>query len=341
MRTKTYLILFALLLHSVSGCRKSGDSVSPPPIDHVAKKPPRLFAFRDSAAEMGLSARYTNGEEDGSATMLETLGGGVALLDYDGDGALDLICTQGGSIVAQEISGAPTHLYRQSSSRSFVRVDEIAGLDSLGKYTHGAFAADYNNDGFVDVLITSFGGASLFANQGDGTFVDATEEAGIPRSGWTTGAAWGDINRDGSLDLYVARYLDWSFENHPHCPGPYPGQREVCPPARFTGLDDDLLISNGNGSFRSGQDGLQLQPGGKGLAVLAADLDNDRDLDIYVGNDGVANFLYRNDAGESLHEIAHGAGAALSDEGHPDGSMGVAPQRHRQGRPAGYSGVQF
>ncbi|HVW01507.1 MAG TPA: CRTAC1 family protein, partial [Planctomycetaceae bacterium] len=171
--------------------------------------------------------------------------------------------------------------------------------------------------------VTGYGGLRLFANMGDGTFQEGAAGAGLVDAAWSTGAAWGDVNGDGALDLFVVHYLDWSFDNNPECPDPVGHVRDVCPPAYFGGLVDALWLSNGDGTFRDASVDSGITERGKGLAVLMADLDLDNDLDVYVANDTTANILYRNLGDGRFEEVGLASGAALSDTGKPDGSMGV------------------
>ncbi len=267
---------------------------------------------------------YRNGEEAGEATMLESLGGGLALFDYDRDGDLDLFCPGGGKFTAdKQVAGRPSALLRHKSPWKFHDVSRQALPVLPDRYTHGVAVADYDNDGFPDVLLTGYSGATLLKNQGDGRFTEVTSSARLIDLQWSSSAAWADLNGDGALDVYLAHYVDWSFENHPYCSGPFDGQREVCPPAKFASLADSLFTSRGDGTFQdvSGPSGLRQD--GKGLGVLAGDLDLDGDTDLYVTNDGFANFLYENDGAGKLTEIGAISGTALSDTGHRDGSMGV------------------
>lgn len=280
--------------------------------------------FRDVTAESGVDFTYRNGEEAGHAAILESLGGGCAVLDYDRDGLDDLCFAGGGHYPAErEIAGYPSGLFRNRGAWSFVPVTAAAHAGTAKYYSHGILSADYDSDGFPDWVVTGYGGLQLLHNQGDGTFVERSIAAGLTDPLWSSSAAWGDVNGDGALDLYVAHYVNWSFDNHPLCEGPQPGQREVCPPRAFTGLPDTLYFSNGDGTFRDVSESNGLRRDGKGLGVVLVDLDADGDLDIYVTNDTVGNHLYRNDGTGMLEDVSLISGSSLSDRGLPDGSMGV------------------
>ena len=256
--------------------------------------------------------------------MLETLGGGVGIFDYDRDGFVDVLFSGGGYVTNQkQVGGHPPALYRNLDGVSFQPVAQHAAIASAAFYSHGVAAADFDNDGFTDVLLTGFGGIHLYHNEGDGTFSLVTPEAAISLPSWSNSAAWGDINGDGSLDLFVAQYLDWSFENDPVCLDPAQGRRDICNPKDFGPLPDFLLISNGDGTFRDATQEYGIRADGKGLGVLMADVDLDGDTDIYVANDTTANFLYRNDDHAGLKEVGLTSGSGMDRLGGPDGSMGT------------------
>ena len=182
---------------------------------------------------------------------------------------------------------------------------------------------DYDNDGDPDLLVTSYQGTTLYRNEAGHRFVDVTREAGLIEPGWATSAAWADLDRDGRLDLYVTRYVDWSPRNNPPCRYRYSGEVDICAPSVFAGLTDALYHNEGGGRFREVGRSAGLQQGGKGLGVVACDLDGDRDVDLYVANDTTPNFLYRNRGDGTFDEVGFSAGVAMSAEGIAMGSMGV------------------
>lgn len=324
----------------VAGCNGSPSSSSTPtpgeaspPVTKALPSPPsksaepatdRKVDFVERTQGSGFEWMYRNGQEAGNCAILESLGGGVACVDYDRDGRDDVCITGGGDFpAASQIAGRRCGLFQNLGDWKFRSTAEAAHFDAGRFYNHGVEAGDFDGDGFSDLLVTGYGGLQLFQNLGDGTFIEMTSSAGLDDSLWSSSAAWGDVNGDGSLDLYVVHYVDWSFENHPFCAGPMEGQRDVCPPRSFTGLPNTLYVSNGDGSFRV--DAAKTPPwtDGKGLGVMLADLDLDRDLDIYVTNDTVANSLYANDGQGNFTDASLISGASLSDRGRPDGSMGV------------------
>ena len=290
--------------------------------------PNTVASFRDRAARSGVSFTYHNGQEAGYFSIVESLGGGVGLLDWDRDGDLDLFLPAGGRFGKDEtIGGRPAGLFLNRGDWSFLDSSVQAGTaGETARYSHGAAVGDFDSDGFPDVLVTGFGGVVLWRNLGDGTFENVTEVSGLTDTLWSSSAAWGDLDGDGHLDLYVAHYVNWSFKNNPYCPSKETGKQDICPPRQFRPLPDTLFLSNGDGSFRdaSEKSGLvQKGASGKGLGVMMCDIDSDGDLDVYVCNDTVPNFLYRNDGRGQLQEVAMQSGAAVSETGVPEGSMGV------------------
>jgi enediyne biosynthesis protein E4 len=327
---------------------------SPPSTASPLPDSPSLF--RDVTSDSGIDMTYRNGQEAGHYAILESLGGGVALIDYDGDGLLDVFITGGGYYDGpdkKQIKGHPSKLYRNLGNWKFKDVTKEVGLDKPVFYTHGAAVADYDRDGWPDLLVTGWGRTALYHNEPDGKggrhFVDVTYEAGLMDSGWTTSAAWADLDGDGYPDLYVCQYVDWSMDNNPVCNG-YTSKvpRDVCPPKTFKGRPHKVYRNNGNGTFTDVSRQAKLHPWagdpangaepGKGLGVVIVDVDGDGKPDIYVANDTVDNFLYlnRSTPGKILFdEIGLGAGVARDDRGVPDGSMGAdAGDPFGDGQPA-------
>ncbi len=319
------LILLSMVI--VLGCRGSDSNDQPSSStdskfesDNLAEQ---SFRFRGSVDLEQLRIIYDNGEEAERFAIVESLGGGVGVFDYDRDGLLDLIFPGGGKFSNNTLEGLPTRILRQSAPEKFTDVSHEAGTDVVRHYTHGIANGDYNNDGFTDVLITGYGGLQLLSNNGDGSFSDVTDEVGLDDLSWSASAAWGDFNNDGFLDIYVTHYVNWSFENNPICFN-QDGHRDVCAPPDFSGLDDVIYLNSGEGSFTAKRESLGLSPGGKGLGVLLADWDEDGDLDIYVANDTVPNFFYSNAGNATFTEQALISGLAIDDMANSNGSMGLA-----------------
>jgi hypothetical protein len=297
--------------------------------------------FREVAEEAGVRWTYTNGEEAKHLAILESLGGGIGLLDYDGDGLLDVFIPGGGSFAGpdrKQIIGHPCKLYQNLGEWKFRDVTAEAGLAGPWFYTHGCAVGDYDRDGWPDLLVTGWGRLALFHNEPvdphdtarGRRFVDVTEKAGLPSGSWSTSAGWADFDGDGHPDLYVCHYVDWSFANHPtDCT--YDGKTpDVCAPKVFSGLPDKLFRNNGDGTFTDVSSEAGLLRGGrdssKGLGVVLVDLTGDGKPDIYVANDTTGNFLYINHCRKGhfhFEELGLFSGVARDGRGSPTGSMGV------------------
>ena len=303
------------------------------PLPTPAANPPRnlpesaTIKFTDVTASIGMKFTYKNDSQKLRRSILESVGGGQGMVDFDRDGLLDLFHVGGGFYTGRdgkELGGYPSVLYRNRGDWKFENISVAAGGFEGNRYKHGCSAADYDNDGFQDLLVCGYGGVQFWRNMGDGSFQEGHAPAGLLDALWSVNGAWGDFNRDGFLDVYVAHYVNWSFENDPPCAAVYDAtKRESCPPGLFKGLPDTLYLSNGDGSFRdySKEAGLRLD--GKGLAAITCDLDMDGDQDIYVCNDTVENFLYLNDGTGKFVEDAGIRGCATDHKGNANGSMGV------------------
>jgi RNA polymerase sigma factor (sigma-70 family) len=299
--------------------------------------------YGDMTARSGVTFTYRNGQEAGHYAILESLGGGVALFDYDGDGLLDIFLTGGGYFAGKdkkEIKGHPCKLYKNLGNWKFRDVTKEVGLDRIAFYSHGCAVADYDRDGWPDLLVTGYGGLALFHNEPDGKggrrFRDVTKKAGLARDQfWGTSAAWADLDGDGYPDLYVCQYVDWSFKNNPKCfSGQGDAKRDICPPKKFDARPHALYRNNGNGTFTdvSVSAGLRVprrgkeKNYGKGLGVVIVDVNGDGKPDLFVANDTTGNFLYLNRSKPGqirLQEEGVAAGVAFDGAGVPNGSKGV------------------
>jgi len=269
------------LCATIAGCRgrpSSPEAATRLPTSAVvgtASTVTTLIRFSDGTESSGVRFEYRNDSDAGHYAILESLGGGAALFDFDGDGALDIFLPGGGVFRGQsEIVGRSGTLFRNLGNRTFEDVTAAANARSAPYYSHGAACGDFNSDGFPDLLVTGYGGLVLFCNLGDGTFAEIAHQAGLMDELWSSSAAWGDLNGDGVLDLYVAHYVNWSFSNHPFCDSGDRDQRDVCPPRRFEALPHILYFGNGDGTFRDGsrEAGIETEGAtGKGLGVLLAD----------------------------------------------------------------------
>ncbi len=261
------------------------------------------------------------------------MGSGVALFDYDGDGYLDILFVNGARLEDPMPAGKMpdksdprfwNRLYRNNGDLTFTDVTESAGLAG-DHYGMGVAVGDYNNDGYPDLYITSYGKNTLYHNNGDGTFTDVTEKAGVGASGWSTGACFVDYDRDGRLDLLVTRYMEWDFASNPFCGEKGPkGYRGYCPPDKFKATTYLLYRNNGDGTFTdvTKKSGLGSAVG-KGLGVAIIDFDRDGWPDIVVANDTVAQQLFRNSRDGTFTETALLAGLAYDENGRAYAGMGV------------------
>lgn len=366
--TKFASALLSLVLATISCLGTGGCIDSPPPVGSpspadgeamarmmrkgaVEPVGPPMHAtlrFTDLTAACGVDFSYLNGERAKASALPETLGGGVALVDWDGDGWLDIAFARGLSDSASDRHRAttddnrstgtnnrspanensetvdhnrasgPLAVFRNRGEMGFERAESaMFGIAATARVRHGVFAADYDGDGFPDYLVTGWGGpAQLLRNQGDGTFTDITEL--MPWAGdsdrWTTAAAWSDFNQDGVLDLFLARFVRWSG---PAKSGDYPD------PATLPADDSSLYLGVGDGRLEDQSRDWGLAKGGRTLGAVAADLDGDGDVDLYTGNFGTANYLYFNEANSRFTEKGESSAAGMDRTGNPGRSTGV------------------
>jgi hypothetical protein len=289
-----------------------------------ASSPASSLRFRDEASAAGVAFVLEN-HPTPRKHLIETVPGGVAALDYDGDGRTDIFFTNGAAIpsLAKEAPKYWNRLFRNEGGLRFVDVTERAGLRGEG-YSMGAAAGDFDNDGRVDLFVASVNRNLLYRNRGDGTFEDVTPRAGIASRAWAVAAGWLDYDNDGRLDLFVVNYVKWSPEFDRFCGDPVRKLRVYCHPRYFEGLPNTLYRNRGDGAFEdvSERAGIARHVG-KGMSLAFADYDRDGFVDVYVTNDGVPNFLFRNRGDGAFEEAALLSGAALVDRGVPVSSMGA------------------
>lgn len=267
---------------------------------------------------------YVDGSSAGAYAILEVMGGGAALLDYDRDGWLDIYVTGGGTFSKPPVqaSGRAGALFRNQGKGVFVDVTRDAGLTDNGLYAHGCTVADYNRDGYPDLFIAGYHGCRLYRNERDGTFSDQTASSKLNCPNWNMTGCWADIDNDGWLDLYVVTYAKFRLDPVHLCINDW-NLRDVCGPTEFEGEVDQLWRNRGDGTFEdiSHQAGVDVP--GRGMGIIAADLDEDGWIDFYVTNDMEENVLLYGGPNFKFTSEAIPAGAAYSPSGDREGSMGV------------------
>ena len=292
--------------------------------------------FEDFTEKSGLAAwRHTMGTPQKNY-ILESIGSGVSLLDYDNDGWLDIYLVNGSTYDAEAGKAQPPHaaLFHNNHDGTFTDVAAKAGVAN-DRWGIGAVAADYDNDGWPDLYVTNYGKNRLYHNNHDGTFADVAEKAGVALGNWSAGATWGDYDGDGRLDLFVPGYVHYSLAEQPeqgsrmvaYASCEFRGVRVMCGPRGLRGEQDHLFHNNGDGTFSdvslkagvSDQKGLYY-----GLASLFIDVNNDGKIDLLVANDSTPNYLYLNQGNGTFDDESYGSGYALNEGGRETASMGIA-----------------
>ncbi|RXS93504.1 CRTAC1 family protein [Silvibacterium dinghuense] len=306
--------------------------------ESVRESPAREGARRESSSPVQLvditsrtGIHWEHLSSPGQRYIVESMSGGVAVIDYDHDGWPDLYFT-GAQSVEMALAGKPARsaLYHNNHDGTFTDVTDKAGV-ATPCWAMGAVVGDYNNDGWPDLLVTCFGGVVLYRNNKDGTFTDVTKAAGLAGDKlWATGAAFGDYDGDGYADLFVSHYVDLDLKALPvfgssqTCK--YLGVEVQCGPRGLKGSPDNLYRNNGDGTFRdvSVQAGVEDAQQLYGLTAIWSDFDDDGHLDLFVTNDGQQNYLYRNGGNGAFTDIAYSAGVAASEDGVAQANMGIA-----------------
>ena len=299
-----------------------------PAVARSAPPAPALPTFTDVAASAGIRFQHLSGSPEKNY-IFEAKGGGVCLLDTDGDGILDIYFVNGNTLEdVQRGVVHPSALYRAKGDGSYTDVTASAGVAGRG-WGMGCTVGDIDNDGLPDLYVLGLNGNVLYRNRGDGTFADATEAAGLGGGRWSTSAAFVDYDRDGDLDLYVANNIQVDTRKSPlSFPGPdcnYRGTRVMCGPRGLTGALDAFYRNNGDGTFTdvTAAAGVLEEHPRYGLGVAAGDFDNDGWPDIYVANDSTPSYLYRNRRNGTFEDVALLAGVAVSDDGMEQAGMGT------------------
>ena len=290
--------------------------------------------FTDTAAQAGIPFLH-RAYHTSHKYLLETMGSGVAAFDFDNDGLLDLFFTNGapipdpspkGTVPVKSSPADWNRLYRQKKDGTYEDVTEKAGLTGTG-YSLGVAVGDYDNDGYEDLFVTSYGGNHLYHNQRDGTFKEVTLNSGTggpstPGQNWSTSAAWVDLDNDGLLDLVVLRYIIWDFDDL-WCGEYRPGYRAYCHPDVFPAIRPLVYHNNGNGTFTEAGEKMGLAQPGKGLGVALADFDGDGKIDLAIANDSMPQYLYRNRGDGTFEETGMLAEVAVDSDGRTYAGMGI------------------
>jgi enediyne biosynthesis protein E4 len=285
--------------------------------------------FVDVTEKLGIHFKQQSSKTS-KKYLLETMGSGVAVFDYDNDGRLDIFLANGARIDDPMPKGAipqkdgPAYwnrLYHQKADGTFEDVTTKAGLAGSG-FSTGVAVGDYDNDGFDDLFVAGYGHSTLYHNNGDGTFTDVTASAGVAGSGWATSAAWVDYDNDGRLDLVVARYMVWDFDDI-YCGHREEGFRSYCHPDLFKPVSVLLYHNDGNGKFTEVSAKAGIDKPAKGLGLAIADYDHDGWMDILLANDSIPEYLFHNKGNGTFEEIALPSGVALDGGGATFAGMGV------------------
>jgi enediyne biosynthesis protein E4 len=321
-RFPQFLAKIAVLLTAIAGATGLAQHTNP-----TASAVPGKFV--DVTSALGVQFHH-QGPHTSKKYLLETMGSGAALFDYDNDGRLDLFLVNGAEINDPSAPGAVpqktdakywNRLYHQKSDGTFEDVTERAGLQGVG-YGMGVAVGDYDNDGYEDLFVTSYGGNHLYHNNGDGTFTDVTKKAGVQGGGWSTSAAWVDLDGDGLLDLVVLRYMQWDFTDV-WCGEKKEGYRSFCHPDQFQPILPLVYHNDGNGHFTEVGQKIGFSRPGKGLGVAIADFNGDGHIDVFIANDSVPEQLYQNKGDGTFDEVALLSGVGVDGDGHVFAGMGV------------------
>lgn len=278
--------------------------------------------FEEIAGKAGLRFELKNAAA-GQFHQVELMGGGVAALDYNNDGCMDVYFTNGAALPTLRKTGPAfqNRLFRNNCDLTFTDVTAEAGLSGEG-YSMAAAAGDFDNDGFTDLFVAGVDRNTLYRNLGNGRFGEVTAKAGLNGNHWSISAAWLDYDNDGYLDLFISNYVAWNAASEPRCGTT--GQRFYCHPGAYAGLPNQLFHNNHDGTFTD----VSVRSGiakwiGKGMGVAVADMDGDGFTDIFVANDSVRNFLFHNQGNGTFREVGLESGVALRDDGNPIAGMGT------------------
>jgi len=298
----------------------------------LAQTRPKVI-FTDVLPQSGITFRHQNGAS-AEKYYIETMGAGCALIDYDNDGWLDIYFVQGSPTPAfHPDKPLRNALYHNNHDGTFTDVTEKAGVPGNGAYGMGVSTGDFDNDGYDDIFIANFGSNQLYHNNGNGTFTDVTEKAGMKSNVWSIVGVWFDYDNDGWLDLYVVNYLDFTYQTNLICGESRDpikgttlgmGHRGYCHPDHYNGVPNFLYRNDHNGTFTEvgAKAGIVL-PESKGMGAVAGDFNGDGLMDIFVCNDSVRNFLFKNNGNGTFSEIGVTSGTGFDENGKPHANMGA------------------
>ena len=287
------------------------------------------FHFSDVTEARGVHFRHVS-PHTSKKYLIETMGSGTALFDFDNDGRLDLFVANGaiisdptpkGSVPRKTALEQANRLFHQKADGTFEDVTEKAGLQGAG-FCMGVAVGDFDNDGYEDLYVTGYGGNHLYRNNGDGTFADVTESAGVGGTGWSTSAAWVDLDNDGLLDLVVLRYVQWDFDDL-WCGEHKEGMRAYCHPDTYKPIAPLVFHNDGHGRFSDYSRASGITRPGKGLGIAIADYDRDGRVDIAIANDSMPEFLYRNKGKGAFEENGLSSQVAVDEDGRTYAGMGI------------------
>ncbi len=318
------LVIGAAGQHATPGPQSKSAAITAP---NPAPSGPAPSApwFTDIRKSSGITF-VQDSTESNEKYYLETMGTGVAFLDYDQDGLMDLYFVQAGATDAYKpIHPLRSALYHNNGDGTFTDVTDKAHVGGEGHYGQGVAVGDFDNDGYPDLFVTGYGRAILYHNNGDGTFTDVSAKAGVADEGmWSTSAGWFDFDKDGWLDLVVTNYLDWSPQNNLWCGEKAPGYRSYCNPNNYRGQKTKLYRNNHDGTFTDVSDKSGVgAPESKGMGVVLVDFNRDGWTDIAMANDTWPNFLFQNNHDGTFSDVSLISGLAASEDGRYEAGMGI------------------
>jgi hypothetical protein len=332
LRNCPAVLLVGVLCLSITGTAGAGaQTAAPVPQPAAPAASPKLVpgSFIDVTDKVGVKFQH-QALHTSRKYLLETMGSGVALLDCDNDGRLDIFLVNGAPYTDPTPAGyipkkaGPedwNRLYHQKADGTFEDITEKSGLKGVG-YDMGVAVADYDNDGYEDIFVTGYGGNHLYHNNGNCTFTDVTEKAGVSGGGWSSSAAWVDLDNDGLLDLVVDRYVTWDW-NDVWCGERKPELRGICHPDVFPPITMLVYHNDGNGHFTEVAHKLGLDKPAKALGIAIGDYDRDGLIDIFVANDSMPEFLFHHKADGTFEEIGLESEVAVNSEGQTYAGMGI------------------